>query len=183
MGGFKGPDKGTTKFAEKAGPAVTAGLMKDNPFPSQGCDFGDIKCFVGPGCSKTGVTYEIKCQACDGGDQGAPRRPVRGQMIAGSRRRYVGQTGASMHRRLVAHKSGKDAAIRKHTRESHSGDQSPPRYIMSFLRGSRTVLGRMVTEGVMIDESEKQQPGELMNSRGEAGRGKMVRFVPQVRRI
>ena len=38
MGSFKGPDKGTTQFGERAGPAVTAGLVKDNPFPTQGCD-------------------------------------------------------------------------------------------------------------------------------------------------
>ena len=104
-------------------------------------------------------------------------------MIAGSRRRYIGQTGTSMHRRQVAHKSGKDTVIKKHTRESHREDQSPPSYKMKALKGSRTVLDRIITEGVYIDDQEKQGPGELMNSRGEAGRGKMVRYVPQVRRI
>ena len=133
MGSFVGPDMGTTKFGERAGASVTAGLVKDNPFPAQGCDFGDTKCLVGAGCSKTGVTYEILCEKCAEGDQGAgeglasPRRPQRGEMIAGSRmRRYLGQTGTSMHRRQVAHKFGKGSALNKHTKEAHARDQNPP---------------------------------------------------------
>ena len=186
IGNFKGPDHGTTKFGEKAGAAVTAGLVKDNPFPAEGCDFGDSKCIVGAGCSKTGVTYQIECNQCTERDQGArgsPRRPVRGQVIAGSRRKYLGQTGTSMHRRQVAHKSGKSSVLKKHTREALSEDQDPPKYTMKAVRGSRTVLGRVVTEGVLIDTQDKHEPDTLMNSRSEGGRGKMVRYVPQVRRI
>ena len=105
-------------------------------------------------------------------------------MIAGGRRsRYLGQTGTSLHRRQVAHKSGKGSAINKHTREEHRGDQEAPTYTMRPIQGSRTVLSRIITEGVHIDGDEKQNPGSLMNSRGEAGRGKMVRYAPQVRRI
>ena len=54
---------------------------------------------------------------------------------------------------------------------------------MKPIRGSRTVLNRVVTEGVLIAAEESTNPGLLMNSRGEGGRGKMVRYQPVVRRI
>ena len=54
---------------------------------------------------------------------------------------------------------------------------------MKPMKGSRTVLSRVITEGVFIDAEEKANPGVLMNSRGEGGRGKMVRYRPIVRRI
>ena len=50
-----------TRYAEAAGPAVVAGLRKDDPFVQEGCDFGDSKCIVGPGCSKVGQTHQIQC--------------------------------------------------------------------------------------------------------------------------
>ena len=54
---------------------------------------------------------------------------------------------------------------------------------MKPIKGSRKVLDRLITEGVVIDEEERITKGALMNSRGEAGRGKMVRYMPEVRRI
>ena len=38
---FKGPDKGTTKFTERAGKSVMSGLVSDDPFPKAGCTFKD----------------------------------------------------------------------------------------------------------------------------------------------
>ena len=109
---------------------------------------------------------------------------MRADLVAGRRRiRYLGQTGTSLHRRQSGHKYDKQSAINKHTREAHRGDQCPPTYIMKPLKGSRTVLSRVITEGVYIDLDEKNTPGSLMNSRGEAGRGKLVRYAPTVRRI
>ena len=116
--------------------------------------------------------------------QGIIRRPQEADVRGGARRRrYLGQTGTTLHRRQVAHKSAKASAINKHTREDHSGDQGAPGYTMRPLQGSRTVLQRIITEGVYIDGDEKLDPGSLMNSRGEAERGKLVRYAPQVRRI
>ena len=194
--GYLGPDHGTTKFSERAGPAVTSGLAKDDPFPALGCAFDDPTCLVGAGCDKVSQTYEIICEQCCQPNQageniaaGAQRHginaraPQRAQVIAGSRRRYLGQTGTSLHRRQINHKSGKTSVIKKHNHEIHSQDQQPPTYQMKALRGSRSVLNRLITEGVYIDGEEKDQPGSLMNSRGEAGCGKMVRYVPEVRRI
>ena len=145
----------------------------------------------GAGCSKLSQTYEIKCNVCSPEDHeaarqqgGINRRPQPAEVRGGVRRcRYVGQTGTTLHRRQGSHKSDKDSALNKHTREAHRGDQRAPGYRMRAVRGSHTVLQRIVTEGVYIDHGEKLEPGTLMNSRGEAGRGKMVRYVPQTRRI
>ena len=104
-------------------------------------------------------------------------------MRGGSRRVYIGQTGTSLHRRQQGHRYDKGSALSKHRREAYRGDQRPPRYSMKAVKGSKTVLNRVVTEGVFIDGEEKANPGTLMNSRGEAGRGKMVRYEPVVRRI
>ena len=59
----------------------------------------------------------------------------------------------------------------------------PELFVMRNERGSRTVLDRLVREGTRINEVEHKHPGWLMNSRGEWGRGKMVRFEPTVTRI
>ena len=64
LGTFKGPDKGTTKYSERAGRSILAGISKDDPFPKVGCTFGDPECLVGPGCDKGGVCYEILCKEC-----------------------------------------------------------------------------------------------------------------------
>ena len=191
LGNFMGPDRGTTKYGERAGSKVTAGLSKDDPFPALGCDFNDSSFLVGAGCSKLSQTYEIKCNVCSPEDHeaarqqgGINRRPQPAEVRGGVRRcMYVGQTGTTLHRRQVSHKSDKDSALNKHTREAHRGDQRAPGYRMRAIKGSHTVLQRIVTEGVYIDHGEKLEPGTLMNSRGEAGRGKMVRYVPQTRRI
>ena len=98
--------------------------------------------------------------------------------------RYVGQTGTTLHLRQKTHKSDKESALTKHTSQEHQGDNKPPAsFRMKPLKGSLKVLDRLITEGVMIDQEERITRGSLMNSRGEAGRGKMVRYVPEVRRI
>ena len=54
---------------------------------------------------------------------------------------------------------------------------------MKPMSGSRTTLQHLITEGVYIDQEVRDLPESLMNSRGEGGRGKMVRYIPTVRRI
>ena len=164
-----------------------AGIKKDNPFSQEGCDFGDPKCIVGSGCSKVSQTYQIDCLDCEQ-EEDQPGQMARGIMRAevrgGTRRRkYIGHTGTSLHRRQKGHKSDKDSVITKHKMEAHLGDPRPPRYVMKPMKGSRTVLNRVITEGVFIDAEEKANPGVLMNSRGEGGRGKLVRYQATVRRI
>ena len=57
-----------------------------------------------------------------------------------------------------------------------------PTYRMEVLRGSRTVLDRLVWEGNLILGNEETDPGCLMNGRGEWGKNKMVRFGVTTRR-
>ena len=73
--------------------------------------------------------------------------------------------------------------MNKHSREAHIDDHQKPAYQMKPLKGSRRTMTRLITEGVFIDTDESSNPGSLKNSKGEAGRGKMVRYVPMVRRI
>ena len=111
IGDMIGPDKGTTKVVERVGISVMLGLQKADPFPKDKCDFGDPKCIVGPGCSTPGVCYHLSCGECepvDQGDQGEPRR-----------HQYIGQTGTSLHRRMLGHLAKGDTVINKHKEEYH----------------------------------------------------------------
>ena len=54
---------------------------------------------------------------------------------------------------------------------------------MKPIRITRTVLHRLVWEAKLIEKEEIEQEGVLMNSRGEFGKNKMVRFAPQVTKI
>ena len=141
---------------------------------------------VGTGCSKVGQTYEVKCLDChpDVEAAAAARGINRAEVRGGSRRsKYIGHTGTSLHQRQLGHRYDKGSALTKHRGEAHLGEQRPPRYQMKSLKGSRTVLNRVVTEGVLIAAEEDANPGQLMNSRGEGGRGKLVRYQATVRRI
>ena len=51
---------------------------------------------------------------------------------------------------------------------------------MKPIKMTRTVLHRLVWEAKMIEKEEKEQEGILMNSKGEFGKNKMVRFAPQI---
>ena len=75
--------------------------------------------------------------------------------------------------------------LSKHLKENHPGDQpDDPENLFKMipLRSSRTVVDRLVREGVYIQEMEECHQGVLMNSRSEWGRGKIIRFDPQVHR-
>ena len=82
---------------------------------------------------------------------------------------------------MLGHLNKKTSVFKKHTRESHAGVQ--PSFKMKPIRSSRTNLERCVAEGVLMEEVETEFPGQLMNSKSEGGRGKLVRYGPQVRRI
>ena len=73
----------------------------------------------------------------------------------------------------------------KHIREHHEGNTEGARslFVMKHEVGARTVLDRLVKEGTRINNVETNNPNWLMNSRGEWGKGKMVRFEPKITRI
>ena len=106
-------------------------------------------------------------------------------MTAGSRRvrnKYIGQSGTTIHKRQRSHLSGSKSVLKKHCEEYHKDQQSKPKFTMKVLRGSKTVLDRLVWEANLISQAEENNPGSLMNSKGEWGKNKMVRFAPQISR-
>ena len=155
---------------------------------------------IGPGCDRTSMCYKIDEQADpvrndaaaetigEPGDitigplqdPGAVAGPA--EILAGARRpqraKYVGHTGTSLHKQMLGHRYYKDAGINKHIRDQHPGN--PPQYVMRPLKSSRTNLQRTTAEGILMEKVIKESPGLLMNSKSEGGRGKLVRYVPQV---
>ena len=84
---------------------------------------------------------------------------------------------------MILHQTKKTSVLNKHTEVCHTGDNQPPTYRMRAVRGSRTVLDRVVAEGILISSATQSQPDQLMNSKSEGGRNKLVRYGPQVQRI
>ena len=183
VGTMVGPDKGLTKVVEKGGRSIMLGLQQSDPFPREGCDFGESRCIIGPGCSSTGVCYKISCLQCtldDQEDQGASsgeggRIPRRYQ--------YLGQTGTSAHRRMLGHLAKGDSVVAKHQEEYHQGGQGVQEMEMKVVSTHKLLLERLVSEGNQIAAVEQGQPGTLMNGRGEYQRSKQVRFETRARRI
>ena len=75
--------------------------------------------------------------------------------------------------------------LKKHLQEHHSQEVVDPMELfqMKIEKGSRTILDRLVTEGVAIANMDQEEPEYLMNSKAEWGRGKLIRFMPTVTRI
>ena len=66
-----------------------------------------------------------------------------------------------------------EGVLAKHLKENHPNQQVPndPSALFSMIpvRTSRTVVDRLVREGVYIQEMEETNKGFLMNSRGGVG--------------
>ena len=54
---------------------------------------------------------------------------------------------------------------------------------MKPIKMTRTILSRLVWEAKLIEKEEKEYKGILMNSKGEFGKNKQVRFAPQTARL
>ena len=145
-------------MVERVGISVMLGLQKADPFPKDKCDFGDPKCIVGPGCSTPGVCYHLSCGECepvDQGDQGEPRR-----------HQYIGQTGTSLHRRMLGHLAKGDTVINKHKEEYHLQRNQENTFNMKILKVHQLLMERLVSEGILIANRDKSSPGTMMNGRG-----------------
>ena len=112
----------------------------------------------------TGCCYMVRCKECDPGDTDPKERS-----------RYIGQSGCTLHRRQKSHLQGIKGkrVLAKHLKENHPNQQVPndPSALFSMIpvRTSRTVVDRLVREGVYIQEMEETNKGFLMNSRGGVG--------------
>ena len=172
IGSLRGPDKGITKVIEGAGVPVGVGLVVNDPFPTQQCDWQE-PCLVGPGCSVVGSNYIITCIGCN-------PRGVSDQRQRGSKdkSKYLGQNGTSLHKRMRSHLGGIKGAgvLGKHIREHHEGITEGARslFVMKHEVGARTVLDRLVKEGTRINNVETNNPNWLMNSRGGGAKGKWL---------
>ena len=73
----------------------------------------------------------------------------------------------------------------KHLQEHHGGAARDKAQVFSMrgVKGSRTVLDRLVQEGTNINQTDMKYPQWLMNSKSEWGKGKMVRYEPTITRI
>ena len=187
MSEIRGPDKGRTMVVERGGRAVLGGLEKKDPFQKQGCKYGE-ECLADEGedCSKVGVCYEIRCTKCEmtengGGDVTNPPQNTQARIIAGKRRIYVGNTGKSAHSRMREHRvklrrKDKNSCLHKHMVKEHEEGESP-NFKMKTLSSHRTNLQRMIAEGIAIEKIRRQNPENLLNSKAEWGRAKLVRHT------
>ena len=170
-----GPDKGKTMTVEMGGLPITSGLMKNDPFKSAGCRFGDPNCIVqtDDDCMRQNIVYQITCQEPDCSDKD-DRKNL-----------YIGQSGRSSHARAREHHRGlinKDprCPLTKHSDEYHPLMTDIPSFIMKTVKGCRGNIDRLLTESQKIDTHDDRN---LMNSKMEYGTNKMVRFRPTVDRV
>ena len=165
IGDLVGPDQGITKFVEGAGVPIGVGAVRHDPCATDGCDYGET-CIVGSGCSQVNTNYMIHCMDCNPGIKGL-NRPVG----AKDRSTYLGQSGTTMHKRMRSHLGGLrgGGVLGKHLEEHHGGADGNQHAMlkMKSVRGSRTVLDRLVQEGTNINNTECRFPGWIMNSKSE----------------
>ena len=104
IGDIIGPDYGKTKVIERGGKTVLSGLMVNDPFKGKMCDFNDPECYLGAGCSRTSICTQISRNMFDPKHQRST--PIPTQVVAGARkrRRYIGQSGTSAHKRMRSHR-------------------------------------------------------------------------------
>ena len=137
------------RVVERVGTTVKRVLQRSDPFQRKNC--GRDKCLLCDDggevdCRMRGVVYELWCKEC--------------------MRRYRGQTGRSIYRRVKEHSDeggAEDKPMKRHRELFHEGaefDVGCKVIAQCFGKPSR----RMITEAVMIDELKDE---ETMNSRRE----------------
>ena len=139
------------KVVEKAGQTLKKELQRSNPFGKVACGREDcLVCKIGkPGeCRKRGVVYQLKCKA--------------------DRRKYRGQTGRSVYKRLKVEMRAwsikeQSSPLWRHSELFHGGQEFEVDIQIvneCFGKPSR----RLITEAVMIDQLNGN---ETMNSKRE----------------
>ena len=137
----------------------------------------------------TSACYQIKCLRCQRSGPGDDEGGLGDQDIKaeGEPRRYVyiGQTGTTVHRRMLGHLAKGDSVLARHRTEYHLDQeiQEPQELEMKVLQVHKLLLERLVSEGCLIASRDKLEPGALMNGRGEFQKSKQVRFEPTVQRV
>ena len=109
-------------------------------------------------------------------------RWVGGRRVPGGakNRVYIGQSGRSLHCRSLEHQAGlrrgdKQSPLYKHIQTEHGGEGDKHNFVMEVLTKHKTNLSRMITEGISIEKVRNVNPEELLNSKAEWSRSKLVR--------
>ena len=181
IGHLVGPEGGKTKVIEQGGRGLLGTVQPGDPFRSRECRWKET-CMVDPkfDCMNTGCIYRITCKLCPG-DQGDPR----------SSGYYLGQSGRTLHARQAEHARGILTSARtcpmvRHAMDKHNSTQlTPEDFTMSKLRRTKDNMTRLLGEGHYIAEAGGpsqggSQQGALWNSKGEFGKGKLIRWTQQV---
>ena len=154
-------------MTEEGGKPLTAGLMRSNPFPTEGCRYGDKTCIVDPAvpCDSASACYRITCSMCSvEHDMTEPevtaRRPDRYNGDR-DRKNYTGMTGQTLHARQREHmndveKMNTNNALVKHIMKDHNESNEVPRFSMKIITKHRTNLDRCIMEGLLIEKVEER---------------------------
>ena len=170
-----GLDGGKTMVLEMGGMPITAGIMKNDPFKPSTCRFGNANCLVDNAndCMSSNAVYKITCQEPSCLDK------------SNMKSLYIGQTGRSLHARAKEHASGltnndPKCPLTKHANKFHDDMPDRPNYKMEPIRRCRGNVERLLTESQWIG---RHDDANLMNSKMEYGRNKMVRYRPTIDRV
>ena len=100
---------------------------------------------------------------------------------------YFGQSGRPIHARMEDHKRGIKSGdtscplFRHHLQEHQGDDKEAANFQDKVVCSARTNLSRMLLEAEVIQEGSKQ--GNLLNNKSEYRGTKLIRMVPEVRRM
>ena len=128
------------------------------------------------------TTYVIKCKKCTqtGAENSVRNIPDLRNIPEGQ---YRGQTGRSMHSRMLEHMRGLKSKsgtcpLYRHSQESHEDDEETPTFIMEKSRKARNNLDRLAIESEEIYNGDNDKNVKLWNSKSEYGKTKLIRWQP-----
>ena len=162
---------------EESGLPITIGLRKNNPFRTNGCQYGDPDCLAqgDQDCGQMGLVYAIRCNTCKSTlDPEVKEHPGKTGGIKSPN--YIGMTSCSLHNRLLTHRTGHSRgqpgnALVRHDLEAHAGEKQT--YSAVIVQKEQGLLTLMMREALLI---EGQQHGSSMNGKQEHGRGNVIRI-------
>ena len=166
-----GPDGGNTLVLEQGGAGLLNSVQKSDPFRTLQCRWNHPDCKVDKenDCMETGKTYSIKCIKCK-----------ENPLISDNGGEYRGQTGHSLHTRMLEHMAGigtknQSCPLYRHKVDQHPNDD--PENTMKKSRSGTSNLHRLALEAEEISEAELNEI-KIWNSKSEFGKGKLIRWTP-----
>ena len=177
MEGVRAPDRGLTKIVEMGGNKVSLGLFKANPFNILQCPFPEL-CLADSktDCTKSRVTYELTCKVCEGEEDGVS--------LGLARSAYRGNTGHTLHKRLLEHsadlrRGASSNGMAKHFLMAHPEvDRAQAGLFSAKVLGVRQLnMDRGILEALQIEELERETGTNILNSKSEWGRRTLRRIT------